>query len=88
VIFSVALDSQAQRDIGPLTPAGAVSSEVGTTVPAGDSDFQARQTPSAAPAPGDGGRAGVADSGRYVSMIAVTTRSAARCRQCRRGSKT
>ncbi len=40
MIFSVALDSQAQRDIGPLTPAGAVPSEVGTTVSAGDSDFQ------------------------------------------------
>ena len=38
-------------------------------------------------ASGDGGRVGVADSGRQVPVIAVTTRSAAWCRRCREGQQ-
>jgi len=74
VIFSAALDSPAQRDTRPLTPAGAVPPEVGTAAPQAAPISRPGRDGRPPRPPGDGLRAGVAGSGRQVPVIAVTNR--------------
>ena len=70
-------------------PAVAVPPEVGTAAPAGRLRFPGPADTDGRPRPpGDGGRAGGRRLRAQVSVIAVTIRSAARCRRCRGGSKT